>query len=329
MVQRRHHTIPRFYLSRFANDEGRLLRVPLDEPERANLVSISDASVVNNFYLIQEEDGTTSDRIEKQISRIESEGARGFIDIFDRNEWPISITTRYRVSAWIALQHLRGPAQRKMLNELYDMTAKMEIVVQGREGMRRALEHHSSVAATEEEVDEEFEAFSRTGEYQFVVHPNEHVRLILQELKGITQTMLAREWRIIRFERRALLLSDHPVALIPSTSHPAGMGVGVLNAQGVVVPVSRRTGLYLDWPSQKGGKSKIGARDLRIAGTTDYASWLNKCSLSTAREAVFVHPDDAHLVASGLPAPRRQELGIPDYESLRRMGESLSEGFGV
>ena len=195
--------------------------------------------------------------------------------------------------------------------------------------MRRALEHHSSVAATEEEVDEEFEAFSRTGEYQFVVHPNEHVRLILQELKGITQTMLAREWRIIRFERRALLLSDHPVALIPSTSHPAGMGVGVLNAQGVVVPVSRRTGLYLDWPSQEGGKSKIGARDLRIAGTTDYASWLNKCSLSTAREAVFVHPDDAHLVASGLPAPRRQELGIPDYESLRRMGESLSEGFGV
>ena len=327
MVQRRHHTIPRFYLSRFANEEGRLLRASLAEPEKLNTVSISDASVVNNFYLVQDEDGTSSDRVEKVISKVESEAARGFKDLFDRNEWPISTSTRYRVSAWIALQHLRGPAQRKMFSELYDMSAKMEIAVQGREGMRRALNHNAEVPATEEEVDEEFEAFSRPNEYQFVVHPNEHIRFILQELKGIAQTMLVREWRVIRFERRALLLSDHPVALIPSPSHPAGMGVGVLNAQGVVVPVGRRTGLYLDWPSTEGDKTKIGARDLRIAGTTAYANWINRCSLSTAREAVFAHPDDAHLVSSGLPGPRRQELGIPDYESLRRMGESLSEDF--
>lgn len=139
--------------------------------------------------------------------------------------------------------------------------------------------------------------------------------------------MLVREWKIIHFERRALLLSDHPVALTPSPSHPVGTGVGVVNAQAVVVPVSRCTGLYLDWPSPEWDKKKIGARDLKISGTTDLANWINKCSLSTPREAVFVHPDDSHLVSSGLPAPRRQELGIPDYESLRRMGESLSAEF--
>lgn len=313
-MKRRHHTVPRFYLSRFANGSDQLRRTSLADPENSHIVSVQDATVIKDFYLVQNEDGNLDDRVEDLLAMIEGEGADGFKNLFDRDEWPISLETRWQVAHWIALQYLRGPAQRQMINEIYDVGFKLDVAVQGREGMRRALDFKATAKATEEEVDSAVLDFSDTESFYIEAHPNEHIKSMLDNLEGITRTIYTRAWTIIRFERRTLLLSDHPVALIPAVDHPQFMGVGILNAQGLLVPVGRRMALFMDWPPKAVLDGEIGTDDLRIAGTTDIANWINGAVMNTARKALFTHPDDSHLTSGPLPEPRSREVGIPDFE---------------
>jgi hypothetical protein len=321
-LKRRNHTVPRFYLSRFANEVHQLRRIPLVEPENSHLISVRDATVIKDFYLVQDEDGTFDDRVEDLLSKIEGEGANGFKDLFDQGEWPITLETREKVAQWIALQFLRGPAQRQMLNEISDAIFKLDVAIQGRDGMRRALEHNSEAKATDEEVDSALLDFSDTGSYHLKTHPNAHIKSILSNLEKITQSLFIRAWTIIKFERKTLLFSDHPVALIPAIDHPQFMGVGILNAQGILVPVGRQMALFMDWPPREVDDGVIGTGDHRIAGTTDIANWINGAVMNTARKALFTHPDDSHLTSGSLPEPRSREVGIPDFEPFRRISET-------
>ena len=320
-MKRRHHTVPRFYLSRFANDSGQLRQILLAKPEKSHLISVYDATVIKDFYLVQDEDGTFDDRVEDLLSKIEYEGANGFKDLFDQGEWPISLETRGRVAQWIALQFLRGPAQRQMLNEISDVIFKLDVAVQGRDGMRRALEHNSEAKATDEEVESALLDFSDTESFYIETHSNDHIKIMLNNLEKITQIIYVRAWTIIEFERKTLLFSDHPVALIPAIDHPQFMGVGILNAQGILVPVGRQMALLMDWPPKEVPDGVIGSVDHRIAGTTDIANWINAAITNTARKALFTHPDDSHLTSGPLPEPRSREVGIPNLEPFRRISE--------
>lgn len=59
----------------------------LEAPDRAGNVSISSATVLRDFYLVQEEDGTWSDRIEDGfLGKIESNAAIRFKMILDERE---------------------------------------------------------------------------------------------------------------------------------------------------------------------------------------------------------------------------------------------------
>lgn len=323
-MKRRHHTVPKFYLARFANETGQLRRTALAEPEKAHLISISDATVEKDFYLIQEEDGSFDDRVEDLLALIEGEGARGFKNLFDDDEWPISKETRWRVSQWIALQYLRGPAERQMFNEMYDVFFKLDVAVQGREGMRRALNHNADEEATEEEIDEMYADFTDTEAFHIEAHPNEHIRSMLENVEGITRSIYSRSWTLIRFERRTLLLSDHPIALIASTDHPPFMGIGILSAEGVVFPVDRRMALVMGWPPETDKDGLLGTADHRIVGTANIAKWVNQAIMNTARKALFTHPEDAHLTAGPLPEPRDREIQAPDYDQWRTVGEQLN-----
>ena len=149
-VSHRHHTVPQFYLRRFANDRNQLLQVRLGDPAKANRISVRDALVRKDFYMVQESDMSWSDRVEKLLGRIEGDAATGFRGVLADGEWPLMQRTRQSIATWLALQALRSPATRTSLDELATGMAQGLIAAGGKEGLRGILEKSGDTESIED-----------------------------------------------------------------------------------------------------------------------------------------------------------------------------------
>lgn len=327
--QRRNHTVSRFYLSGFANDKNQIRRTGLAKPGEPHNMSTSDATVQTDFYLVQEVDGTLNDRIERYFGGIESRAALGFNALLDDHEWPPSPTTRERISTWVGLQFLRAPSERTMMNESAEIMLKLQMAVDGREGIRTALNYGEHVEATEDEVDVALAQYFGPGSLHMKLNPNEHIRFILEELRGVTSTMYARQWSVLEFRTESLITCDHPVVLVPMERESSFKGVGLLSAGGVFVPLNRRVGLLMGDVPPEVRQGEFGVGDAKYWGDTYFANYFNSLIIANAREAIFTHPDDAQLTQRPLPPPKRQELTHPDYKVWRDVGEKIRSGEGV
>lgn len=320
--RRRHHTVPEFYLKGFANEAGRIRRTSLSEPERPHIISIGDATVQTDFYMVEDKDGTFDDRVEKALDKVENESAIGFRALLGGQQWPLTGETRASVAAWVALQHLRGPSQRQMINDIADSLFKLQVMVGGRKGIQEALDDSRAEPANAQEVDDVFAKYTAPDSFRIEMSPNEHIKMMLEHLEGFAFSMYCRPWSIIGYERKTLATCDHPVVLVP-TDDSGFLGVGALTAGGIYVPLDRRTALVMGDLPDDPGNVKAGADDVRFGGNAALANWLNRMLISNAREAIFTHPDDANLTSGPLPAPRRQEIEPPDYEQWRGAGEKI------
>lgn len=113
-VSRRHHTVPRFYLERFADAGDRVQQVWLPG-DRQHPVSISSGLVIRGFYNINigtQQEPTMSDFWEKRFSEVEGMAAKAFEAVVDDRIWPPRDHDRDAIALWAALQHLRSPAIR-------------------------------------------------------------------------------------------------------------------------------------------------------------------------------------------------------------------------
>ena len=67
---RRQHTVSRFYLRGFADGREQVRRIQLPG-DNVLTMSISDASVIKDFYSVELPDGTLSDMFERAFSDVE------------------------------------------------------------------------------------------------------------------------------------------------------------------------------------------------------------------------------------------------------------------
>lgn len=133
---RRHHTVPRFYLRGFA-EQQRIATVRLPGVKRF-VQSINDASVVKDFYTIAgHEDG--DDAIEQSLSEVEGETAEIFRAI-TRGVWPLPSDDRMALGYFLALQVTRLPVQRRTSDHIARQMLRLEIGLGGKSGLRRRLE---------------------------------------------------------------------------------------------------------------------------------------------------------------------------------------------
>ena len=300
---RRHHTVPRFYLRRFADDKGQLLRVALPGDHR-HRVSVNDATVENDFYIAELDDGSQTDLVEAMFSEIEGHAAHAFRAILDRGEWPPSADTRAGIAAWAALQILRSPAVRRQGEDIADVMLKLQIAAGGKPAMRENLRELHGREPTDAEVDEAWADASDFDNWRLPLHPNAHIKLIGEMLPGTVSQFFARGWTITRFERKTLLTSDSPIYLAPHPDQPAGMGTGLVTAGGILMTLDRRTALLMN---------DVGDQDLVMPPAAAYARSVNGAVAFNARRAIFHHPDDDPLAGlPPLPQPRENEVGVGD-----------------
>jgi hypothetical protein len=71
-IARRHHVVPRFYRSRFADNRAQLRRVPLGD-SKSHLIAVGDATVQTDYFAV-EGDAGPADAFQGLLSGIEGKG---------------------------------------------------------------------------------------------------------------------------------------------------------------------------------------------------------------------------------------------------------------
>lgn len=298
-MKRRHHVVPRHYLDGWAHD-GRLTQVHLPG-DRSHPVSTGDAAVQKHFYTLETADGA-SDEFEDFLAGIESLAAPAIQRLA---AGPVALDTndRYAVAAWTAAQHLRTEAQRRAVEDVADIAVKLQIGIEGKPGVARALAA-AGEEPTDEAVDEMWESLTDLDDWRVGLSPNAHIRAIIDNLQGTTNVFFARSWTAVRFKRRSLLTSDTPVVLLPHPDEPPWMGIGIINSGGALIPLSRRAALVM---------GPLDTPDRDLPGTTKLATTFNQYMAAQARRLIFHHPDDADLLTQlELPEPRNREMHAGD-----------------
>jgi hypothetical protein len=302
---RRHHTVPRFYLERFASPQGRLIRVPLDG-RPPHPISAGDATVHKDFYTATLVDGSESTDFETALGSIEGSAAAAFRHLIDDRAWPLTSNDRQSIALWAAAQHLRSPASRQANAEMKDVVFKLHVAAGGKPAVRAHLERDGR-AVSEQEVDAAWTRLADFDSYTVQPHRNEHLLSIRNLIERAASSFLARRWEICFFNRKALATSDTPVVLIPAEGHEPWRGVGFENAGSIYVPLARQAALLM--------AGFDPGDDLVVPPSAWLAQHFNRATTFGARKAIFHHPGDTPLAGLALRPPVERE--ISGQEALR------------
>ncbi|MCX4965798.1 DUF4238 domain-containing protein [Streptomyces sp. NBC_00654] len=299
-TKRHHHTVPRFYLRRFAAPDSRLLRVPIDG-SAARLVGVGDAAVHKDFYSFRGPDGSLDDVVENQLSVVEDAAAPVLRRVVDERRWPLFGDDREIMALWVALQYLRVPAHRKAGNEVTDHLVKTTMAMGGKPGLRSRMEELAKGPVADDEVERAWAEVSDFSNYEVRSDNAEHLSLMGMMIPEIALLLMSRTWVLVRFSRKTLITSDHPVVQIWDPSVPDWIGQGMATVPAVCLPLDRRVALLMLLPG--------GAPDRETTPTVAMARDLNQRVAASARGAVFHHPED-DLEGIVLPEPRLREMRI-------------------
>lgn len=285
--KRRHHIVSRFYLEGFAAD-GQVQRFSLRD-RADHRVATRDATVNKDFYTLELPDGEQSDFFEDLMSQIEGPAVEAlqYIAQAQLGELTLSAEQKSSLALWIALQHLRTEGIR---NDAARMEAEMIRLVVGVSGKKALRRHIEAVEGpiSDARLDAEWADLTQPGGTEISPNVLGHLRQIMDMLGGTANVFASLQWSVNLFTRKTLFTSDHPVVLLPDPDQPRWMGLGLLNAAGYAIPLTRSRGLVIG--------ASPDLPDLVVPGSAKMANILNTGTTLNARSAIFCHPDDADRV---------------------------------
>ena len=258
-VKRRNHTVNGSYLTRFADDRGLLTGIEL--PGRVFPVPVDRATVIRNFYVTRQPDGSESDQAEDDFCDIEAQASASMKILIDQRTWPIPDAVRADIAVWAALQFLRVPAVRQLASEIADAYIDVGVPFKTDTGEQTRLWMPADEADPEK--------LKRL-----------HLDFIRKNTPIVARMLYARHWHLTFFTRKSLVTSDSPVVLRPMLKHPAGTSVAVGDAAEVHVPLDRRAALSM---------RAAGKGDRLVPGSAKIAADLNQAVANNARRFLF-HP---------------------------------------
>jgi Protein of unknown function (DUF4238) len=164
------------------------------------------------------------------------------------------------------------------------------------------------------ELNAEWADLTKPTGPDLIPDPAQHLRLLVNLWGPTARQMMARTWTLVRFQRRCLITSDHPVSLEVGRNYPKYMGVGLATAEAFVLPLSRRVGLMM------GKIYSEAVPELELPGTTKRAQSFVYETIRGARRYLYHHPDDDPLAGLDLPDPSSQEVGDIGDDWIREDG---------
>lgn len=323
-LSRRHHTVPKFYLRGFALDD-RITTVQLPGNKRFTQ-SVSDASVGKDFYMLEgHPDG--DDAVERALAETEAATSPVFKRILS-GVWPLALEDRMLLGHFLSLQAARVPVQRRTQNQLASQLLRLQVGVEGKEALRQKLGGMGS-PVSDEVLERTWTLITRPGGAPVELANAVHIEQMLKISDAIFVYIVGRPWSLVRFERRSLLTSDNPVALVPDPDDEPWQGVGYLNAWAVTFPLTRKIGLVMSTP-QKLIEAEVpvervhtGEADQLWAGTTKWEKFINYNTIVNASQWLFHHPDDGGLIPDELPEPTPITMQMDGFGAHEFTGEPM------
>jgi hypothetical protein len=277
-VKRGHHTVPRFYLDGFANDNQQLGVARLSAKKRFQ-GSTGDATVVKDFYNIDSR--TDPNAVEDLLADIEGDTAAVFRKVLVELRWPLDSNDRAIIATFLALQRTRTPSHREMFDKLRAIVAE---IAKG-----------TGVVAPAE-IDQ-------------MNTKDVHI-LSMLDIEKYAPYYFGKTWWLVQFRRKRLLTCDSPVGLLPHPDAPADAGLGIGTAWMMLFPMSPTVGLAMVTPDADDQPIRVahGLTDIIVDGSTYLAKLFNMTVIDNARDSIFHHPDDGDLVPAPLPEPGITQL---------------------
>ena len=303
---RRQHVVSAFYLRGFANEGGRLFRTPLtgDAPHP---VAVTDATVRNDFYTITGPAGEPSDVFERFFAQLEGDAVPGLKSLTaPEPRFPVG-EIRASLSMWIALQYLRSEGVRSSGAELRAAEVQITVGFSGKQRLRELIESREGVTISDARLDAEWADLTQPGGTRIEADVRDHIASIMDMLPSVSNLIHHSPWMLLRFAKKSLVTSDHPVFLIRSIDAKPWEGVGLATAFGYGIALDRHTGVIIVTSGVEGG-----APDHAVPPSAFYAKLFNQRVVRNARKALYHHPEDDPRGAVGgdLPPERGTEMEV-------------------
>ncbi|MFI8633578.1 DUF4238 domain-containing protein [Microbacterium sp. NPDC077663] len=298
----KHHFVPRSYLRRWA-DAGEVSVATIATGRRAR-GGVRVTAMKRGFYAIDSYN-TDPNAVEKAFGSVEDPGKRVIDKIVDgRNGdvWPLPLDDRVALGAYVALQALRGPEQRLLMQSLQDDMVESETRFVDEHGAAKWFANHG-LRLTEERARGAWDSGVGDGKPLVVIDALYHAQRIANDSDTVMNLFLSRYWTLVRFDTPSLITSDAPVSL--NDAHDERGAWGFQNAPSISLPLNRTTALVFGavYPSQSEGETEAllnGAFDREVEGSDIWAQRLNARTAHNAEHELYFHPDDAALISSEL-----------------------------
>lgn len=304
----RHHIVPRFVLSRFANEKGQVFA----RDRRTGVGSRRNVRdlAVRDYYTFLSTTGAFDGSFETILGGVESDAATilrsNLASSFAR---AFSMDDKCAIDAFVAFQFVRGPRLRRTNEIVADYGVKF--LNQGK--LSRA------------DLDE----------LEFVPHQNEHIQLMAKLAEKIVVRLAQRAACIVTLDRPLLVICDEAVLLDPPDDFTyddearrdrdriarsvdaaaedivqlrGGTGVGIVDAAAIFMPVGPRHAIIYGSPGVAGDTPHFS---LQGADATGFADEVIRLSLDQAVDWVVAHPEHPDFADRVMP-PMTPPMAIFD-----------------
>ncbi len=300
---RRHHFIPQFFQRRFATEEDQLLVVPIVGGLR-RLTHVTNIAVMSDLYTSVDVDVGETVAVETLLAEVDGLAA----GVLPRLSWgfpfPPTELDRGNLAMWLALLHVRDPHTRRTMEAMTEHLLKLDLSLAANPDVARdRIRANLDREPTDEEVEEAVHAATHLDEFEIGPHQNDLIKLMLDSALAMVPHLAQRLYLVMRFPEPSLLFCDRPLVLFQrSENQQPGRGLGIIDADEILLPIDRSTVLILH------NDPDIGERILGAPPGYTVES-LNQIIVSNAAAEVYCHPDDEHRLQSlEFPEPGRPLL---------------------
>jgi hypothetical protein len=281
-VGSRHHTVPRFYLEYWADNDENIVVVEKADGRRY-VTSPKTASAETDFYTYIDLEGNPAGHLEQALGHVEGRAAKAISGIthplFGR--FPPPPDDRADIATMIAFQKIRGKRRRKEIELQADFITKaqysgfsrsdIECLLMERDG------HVNPVVLTELE-----EFLANLDNYEYVPDPNDHLRMLGSLAFEIFKRLMRRYWYLAVFDAPVLITCDEPVMVYKRNPKPF-RGYGVADADEIWFPLNPC--MLLTFALQPQPISD------RFNAPAQSAEIVNAYAVHNAYQYVFLHPE--------------------------------------
>lgn len=239
MSDARHHYVPQFHLRLFGHADGKGRIWTYDkQTDGISRRSVKAVASEINYYRIRDEKGGHSDDLEGLFSYIES-GAAPLVrrlSQLDAGDHFLHPAHRDTLAGYIALLHVRGPAERRKTLAMGEFLARAQVdmLLRNPEAFRAQARRRRDRSSNEELEEKRTSMLAGLEEGRIVLEAPEEWGLIglgtaVEDVRPLIASM---KWRILRRRRLPFLaIGDAPVGLMAPAGHPPYLGVGFASAE--------------------------------------------------------------------------------------------------